>query len=575
MSRPAFSSTDSSPVSFHTAIESESSHRSTAASSPLHTQHASFRDVRPLPRDLKAHCQIFLEEQLYLGAINLYNSVLGAGSSRRRQTSQSVYVPPPSHLAVLNTLIVHPVYTTRADKQSEEIATLALSYLRSLLELVGPVNANLRTAFQFYSTPRWHRRTGYSTDGSLSDASQDERERERVTGSLANENSVWSRGQDFWTTLGWALNCSTLYPQRWRYWKAWLEFMLDVLQADWSERERLDREAHEATSEGQDGPVPTTRRQDSILAMYMQQKNGPQSGFKAIMKALFADGGSLSSSYFREVFDREPRGRVEASRKRKHQDRVDVENDKFGDYLDEDPFSSGASEPPTPEKPRDALSSAGSFGTTFPGLAESVPLRLRLFQLLSEATSVLHEPADVVRLCDAYASSLKVVPLNLFALVVAQRRGPLPAALRVTLLKVLLALLLPASHVPPHKADPVGEAEACLSTVMLTRCYAQHPANTVGVEDNAKLSLVIEAAVQLLWTCHALEYGPALDEALRAGIDARQAKVKRKRTGKARPDPEEALAAEVLDASSDRLRLLLQVLRDTASEEDTCVAKPV
>ncbi|OAA69976.1 hypothetical protein LEL_09792 [Akanthomyces lecanii RCEF 1005] len=580
MSRPAVSSADSSPASFHTAAESESSRRSTAATSPLHSQHAPFRDVRPLPRDLKAHCQIFLEEQLYPGAINLYSSLLGSGSSRRRPTSQPVYVPPPSHIAVLNTLLVHPVYTNRAEKQSQEIATLALGYLRSLLEVAGPVNTNFRAAFQFYSTPRWHRRSGYSSDIDLSDGASsngDERERDRVTGSLANENSVWSRGQDFWSTLGWAFNCSTLYPQRWRYWKAWLEFMLDVLQSDWAERERLDLEAHEANHDGgggERGPAPTTMRQESILVMYMEQKNGPQGGFKAIMKALFADGGSLSTSSFHQVFDKELRGRHDTeTKKRKRSDRVDIDNDKFGDYLDDDPLSSGASEPPTPEKPRDVRRSSASFGATFPGLTETMPLRLRLFTLLSAATFTLRKQSDVDRLYDAYASSLKVVPLDLFALAVAQRRNPMPADLHVTLLKVLFGLLLPSSARDPRRVDPEGEAEARLSTAMLEHCYVAHPANTIGLEDNARLSLVVEAAVQLLWTCNALEYDAGLDRAVRAGIEARSAKVRRKRTGKAKLDSGDALAGEMLDASADRLKVLLQVIKTTAGDGDVCFAQ--
>ncbi|KAJ3496270.1 hypothetical protein NLG97_g2782 [Lecanicillium saksenae] len=585
MSRSAVPSADSSPASFHTAVESEPSHRSTAASSPLRSQHSSFRDVRPLPRELQAHCQIFLEEQLCTprllvlkgknelsltgiadtGAINLYNSLLGAGSSRRRRNSRPVHIPPPNHLAVLNTLLVHPVYTNRAETQSHEVATLALSYLRSLLEVVGPVNANLRAAFQFYSTPRWQRRPNYSSDAGLSDDSQDERERNQISGSLANENSVWSRGQDFWSTVGWAFNCSTLYPQRWRYWKRWLEFMLDVLQVDWTERERLDLDAHEAN--GGSGAVPTTMRQESILFMYMEQKNGPQGGFKAIMKALFADGGSLSASSFHEVFDKEPRGRYNETKKRKRDDRVDVENDKFGDYLDDDPFSSGASEPPTPEKPR-CMRKASSFGATFPGLTETIPLRLRLFKLLSAATFTLHKHSDVDRLYDAYASSLKVVPLDMFALFVAQRRNPLPPDLHVTLIKVLFSFLLPSSYKDPHKVDPEGEAEARLSTAMLEHCYVLHPANTIGIEDNAKLSLVVEASIQLLWACNALEYSESFAAAVHKGIEARSNKIKRKRTGRAKLDQDDGLATEMLDASADRLHILLNMLQSMAREEE-------
>lgn len=500
------------------------------------------------------------------GAINLYSSLLGAGSSRRLPTAQTVYVPPPTHLAVLNTLLVHPLYTNRVDAQSQEVASLGLSYLRSLLEVAGPVKANLRAAFQFYSSPRWNsRRSGYSSDGGLSDASLDERDRDRVAGSLANEHSVWSRGQDFWSTVGWAFNCSTLYPQRWRFWKVWLEFMLDVLEADWAERERIDLEAHDAN--GNAGPMPATMRQDSILLMYMEQKNGPQGGFKGIMKALFADGGSLSAASFQEVFDKEPRGRQkEETKKRKRHDRVDVENDMFGDYLDDDMFSSGASEPPTPEKPRDMRKST-SFGSTFPGLTETIPLRLRLFKLLSAATFSLRKISDVDRLFDAYASYLKVLPLDMFALFISQRANPMTADVHVTVLKVLFSLLLPHSYMDPRKVDPQGEAEARLSTAMLVKCYVLHPANTISIDDNAKLALVVEAAIQLLWVCGELEYSEELDEAVQAGIDARQAKIKRKRTGRAKPDPDDALATEMLDTSSNRLHIMLGAIKASANKD--------
>lgn len=469
---------------------------------------------------------------------------------------------------------MHPAYTNRADKASSEVATLALSYLRSLLTVAGPVNANLRAAFQFYSTPRYHRRrSGYDSDDGLSDdASTDERDRDRdrITGSLANAHSVWSRGQDFWSTIGWAFNCSALHPQRWRYWKVWVEFMLDVLEEDWAERERLDMEAHDDTKGGgSTSTAPTTMREQSILLMYMEQRNGPQGGFKAIMKALFADGGSLSTSSFHEVFEKEPRARRQdeaTMKKRKREDKVDVENDRFGDYLDDDIFSSGASEPPTPEKPRRRpKTTAVAFAA---GLTESVPLRLRLFKLLSAATFTLRKATDVDRLYDAYASSLKVLPLDMFALFTAQRRNPMAAALHVTVLKVLFRLLLPSSYKDPYRVDREGEMEGRLSTAMLVHCYVAHPANTIGIEDNAKLSLVVEAALQLLWAEGMLEYSAALDGAVRRGIEARQHKIRRKRTGRANLDPDDVQAMEVLDASGNRLELLLDAIQATASDDE-------
>src|SRR5699024_5024712 len=101
---------------------------------------------------------------------------------------------------------------------------------------------------------RWGRRPGYAGDNaSDSDMSDGEgRDHDRLRGRMANEGSVWCRGQDFWSTVGWAFNTATLHPHRWRYWRVWLEYMIDVLEADWTERERLDREAHYDKSEPDD-----------------------------------------------------------------------------------------------------------------------------------------------------------------------------------------------------------------------------------------------------------------------------------------------------------------------------------
>jgi hypothetical protein len=56
-------SASSSPLSFYTANDSEAE-GSTTASSPVQGEPCRYRDARQLPRDLKDHCQIFLEEQL-------------------------------------------------------------------------------------------------------------------------------------------------------------------------------------------------------------------------------------------------------------------------------------------------------------------------------------------------------------------------------------------------------------------------------------------------------------------------------------------------------------------------------
>ena len=500
-------------------------------------------------------------------AINLLNSVLGAGTSRRVMgIAKPAPVPPASHLSLLATLTIHPLHTTRVDKPDYlDVPSQALDYLRNLLALVGPLNADFRTAFQFHHTARWNRRGGYHSHGNNSDASEgdEDRDEDRLSGRLANQGSLWNRGQDFWSTLGWAFNCSTLYPHRWRYWKVWLEFMLDVLESDWNERERLDLEAHQA--QGNAGDAPLTSRRESIISMYMDQQSGRRGSFKVIIKALLADGSSISSTSFREVFDKEPRGRKKESKKRKRE-ALDLENDKFGDYFDDDSISSGASEPPTPQKPRDQRKKT-SFGSSHPGLVESIHLRLRLFKLLSLATYTLSQPRELHELYDEFSAAIKLLPLELFSLFVSQRTNPLLPETHVTILKELFRLLLPASHKDPGKVDPDGEATGSLSSLMLERCFVLHPANTAAIEDNAKLSLVVESAIQLLWKCDSITYTDDFMGAVEKGIAARETKTKKKRTGRGKTDPGDALAQEVLSNSADRLRLLLGALEATAEAE--------
>ncbi|KAM0346947.1 hypothetical protein ACHAPU_005287, partial [Fusarium lateritium] len=500
-------------------------------------------------------------------AISLLNSIAGSGASRRTPTKKPVPIPPPSHLALLNTLIIHPLHTTRAEKKDRlDVSSQALDYLRNILNIVGPINADFRTAFQFSSTPRWGRRWDQNLNGNDSDMSDAESngDEERLRGQLANDGGIWNRGQDFWSTIGWAFNCSVLYPKRWRYWKAWLDLMLDVLEADWKERERRDKEAQQANGPASD--LPRTARNDSIIVTYMNQQNGRQNGAKGFIKALFADGSEISSSAYREVFDKEPRGPRKQSKKRKREQVLDLENDKFGDYFDDESMSSGVSEPPTPTKPKDTRK-LGTAGAHPPGLVESVNIRLRLFKLLSAVTWALKKPAELHRLYEEYTASLKLLPLSTFTLFACQRPNALLSEAHITITKELFDLLLPSSYKSPCKVDPEGDAEGCLTLPMLEQCFVPHPANTVALEDNAKLSLVVEDAIQLLWACDLMVYSKKFEVAVEKGITARETKAKKRRTGKVKGDEMDVLAQEILANSAERIRVLLEVLKTTQEAE--------
>lgn len=382
--------------------------------------------------------------------------------------------------------------------------------------------------------------------------------RDFLRGKIANEGSVWAKGQDFWSTVGWAFQCCTLMPHRWRYWKAWLEFMLDVLDADWAERERRDKEDHEAN--GRVGAEPTMWRAESMMVMYMDQQDGRHSGPKAIMKALFAYNGSVSSSSFQEIFDKEHKGPRQRGKKRKHE-ALDLANDKFGDYFDEDEsISSGVSEPPTPQKLRTKSDSSGVGA----GMVESIHLRLRLFRLLSAVTYTLRSERELDRLYSLFVDSVKVLPLDIFALFVSQRPNPLMLETHVTLTREFLRMLVPSSHKDPRKVDAEAHAEGSLTTPILEQCYACHPANTIGLEENAKLSLVVESAIQLLWICDMMEYSESFRAAVEKGIEARVKKAQKKRTGRTKADASDSHASNVMDASAERIRVLLKALKLSA-----------
>jgi hypothetical protein len=252
------------------------------------------------------------------------------------------------------------------------------------------------------------------------------------------------------------------------------------------------------------------------------------------------------------------------SNKRKREQVLDLENDKFGDYFDDESISSGVSEPPTPQKPKDTRK-LGAASVHSQGLVESVDIRLRLFRLLSAVTWSLRKPSELHRLYEEYTASLKLLPLPMFTLFACQRPNPLLSEAHITITKELFDLLLPSSYKDPSKVDPEGDAEGSLTLSMLEQCFVPHPANTVALEDNAKLSLVVEDAIQLLWACDLMVYSEEFEEAVEKGIKAREAKAKKRRTGKVKGDEADALAQEILTNSGERIRLLLEVLK--ASQE--------
>jgi hypothetical protein len=188
-----------------------------------------------------------------------------------------------------------------------------------------------------------------------------------------NRGRIRACATDFWHIVGWAFNCSVVYRKRWKYWKVWLDYMLDVLDADWNEREVQD----EADEVDQDH---SKMRKNSLLVKYLSDVKGRSSALKRVVGSIFVDGGSEDLKTYPEVFANETQEvKSQNGQKRKRED--DFEH-KFGDYNDEEDdleFDSGTLAP-SQETDDEEESPAPD---PWMGGPESITLRQRVLTLVS------------------------------------------------------------------------------------------------------------------------------------------------------------------------------------------------
>ncbi|KAK7949587.1 hypothetical protein PG988_016226 [Apiospora saccharicola] len=580
----------SSPDSFITATDSPNNLADitiTDISSPDNAEtETQYRLARQLPPELKQHCQIYLEENIHAIALNLLNDLLPAGQrngDNKRETRADAsgkgaasYCPPPNHIALLTTLMVHPDFTNRPKEESwPETANNSLAYLRCLLKTVGPINARFKEAFRFGAGP-----SRYSHGGSPSSDCENEL-LEDTWGDAPMEgkyfkDSVWRRGQDFFGVVGWAFNCSQLYPNRWYYWRQWLDFMFDVIEADLLERHRLDVEADRAGARPDEDKFLLLR--DSILAGFIGQQKGRLGGLKWIMKALFADGSKGSSSVFQEMWHNEHRGISKKAINKRKRAQVNLEKGEYGAWLDDESiYSSQASEPSTPQK---LLSSSGKskLQTLEPAFVESIQLRQRLFAMLSYLCNFLTDPPVALPdLYESYVEHLKVLPLTVFNAFITQTTSALRLDSQISILQDVLMLLMPSNAVSPARVDADRYDANGTSPAILERCFLPYASNTIEAEDNAKVSMLLEELVQLVWVDGTETFGPALVDVAKKGVAAREAKAARKKPsargrgrggGPTMVEDGEAEAKAVLQASGKRLVTLARMVVASLESDD-------
>ena len=503
-----------------------------------------------------------------------------------------IRVPPPSQIALLTTLIIHPSFTTRPPETNNlHIASHAHTYLRGLLGTVGAVNANFRAAFDFTPTPTAssatttpHANNTSSTrttttangrrarsNSTTSTASTTSSDADVLSGAFARSQLVFRRAADFWAVLGWAFRCAAEHPHRWRCWRVWLEFVVGVLEADFDERLARDQREEE------DGGYPALA--GALVVGYVEVlRRERRNVVGQVLRGVFAfsDGENAASdrAVFQEVFEREAVVGVKSKRKRGGEAAVvDLENDRFGDYLDgeeeveeddEEGEAEDDEEPATPWPQKGRRSKGKGKAATTPSftltddIAETVPFRLRIFRLLSGVSYYLPSafaPAD--ELYERFTHHVRGLPLPMFQLFVSSRPPLLPEDVQVLLLREVLDAMLPR-HPDPADVDPDHGAGSDVSVLVLERCFLPFAANRVTAEDNAKLSITLES---LLWFYYArigVEDAEGLRGAVEKGIKAREDRIKRRGAGKA--DAADKAAREALARSARNLRALVDVV---------------
>jgi hypothetical protein len=232
-----------------------------------------------------------------------------------------------------------------------------------------------------------------------------------------SQQGVFRQAKDFWHIVGWAFNCSVRHPKRWRYWKVLLEYLLEVLDDDWTEREAMDEEEHQAKREaeykgksrakqlskskekhqsmveldleGDELPRENKMLHDSLLIRYLSGFDYKYSSasLRRIVKAAFADGSAQSLKEFPEVFENETNElRKKGTHKRKRDEKMDVTGDmEFGDYDEENDDNDGLFETsdgsPSPDL-KAKIMGASTYASTI-GDSDAILLRQKVMTLVN------------------------------------------------------------------------------------------------------------------------------------------------------------------------------------------------
>ncbi|KAF2215800.1 hypothetical protein CERZMDRAFT_13566, partial [Cercospora zeae-maydis SCOH1-5] len=459
--------------------------------------------VRPVPAGVLDQCTICMEEQLFSQAFALLASGLNAGFD----TNAPACVPPPQHLALASTLVVHPSMTTRTDDPDKHgAADHALKYLRQVVAMVGVESAGLREALQFGQSATMRSGRSKRAKTRRSDVAYESDEGEdtnRLRSHFAEKQSLGENAQDFWAVVGWAFNCSVKHKARWQRWQIWLQLMLDIIQRDF--------EGH-----GTIAGKPTTLSQ-TLFAQYMSTVGAGRNNMRRLMRAVLADGSEKSIREFGEIWKNEtkPPKKQQESRPAKRP-KLDLDNDEYGDYLENDSEDDTAETRSATSRSAAALrrrrrSRTPAHLETGPeseecengfeddtevdaieafGGMEAIHLRQRFLAMFTAfsriAPSLL---GDTEELFSIFTEFIRPLPLPLFQQFVLPTTAYMSADLQTSLNEMLSRPLL-----------GTNATQGLIDQREFESSFATCTATNASYVDNAKVSLLSESMLRALWT---------------------------------------------------------------------------
>ncbi|KAA8565889.1 hypothetical protein EYC84_009701 [Monilinia fructicola] len=210
-------------------------------------EHPQYCQADQVSREIEDHVKIYFDELLYNHALILLSDVLNSGLSHSNATSKAACIPTPKFLQLASTLLVHPIFTTRAKNENVEVASNSLALLQNILTQIGPQNSNLKQAFCF-EADRYNRRRPYDGDSGSNSDDDDIR-------GVVSQNGLWRCAKDFLADCGLVIQ------------------LQHVLDADWQEREAMDDAAFKGKVDRNQGAKKLSPGYES-LSRLITEENG-------------------------------------------------------------------------------------------------------------------------------------------------------------------------------------------------------------------------------------------------------------------------------------------------------------